>query len=194
MLPEEHNAIQHVLSQAAQVPAQMPDPQADMMIRQSIGGRPDALYLLTQMLAFKEVQLQNAQQTMLQMQQHIQMLQTQLQAQAQPAPRSLFGFGTRPAPMMQPPPVMQQPPMMHAPAPFGPAGMTGRAGGGFLGDVATTAVGVVAGQAAFSALGSLFGGGHHGAGSGAAPAAPTETVVNNYYDSPDSESSEDEEY
>ena len=190
MLPEEQNALHQVLSQAAQVPTQLPDPQAEQMIRQSLGARPDALYLLTQMLAYKEMQLRQAQQAVFQLQQHLQQVQAQQAAQA---PRSFFGFGRPAAPVMQPP--VMQPPMMQPQPGYSPFGAP--SGGSFLGNVATTAAGVVAGEAAFGAISSLFGGGHHaasGGGGGFPTSAPSETVINNYYgDSSDEEDADDDD-
>ena len=64
---------------------------------------------------------------------------------------------------------------------------------GFLRNAATTAAGVVAGEVAFSALSGIFGhhsgGGFMGGGSGflggASGISPgSETIINNYYDSP----------
>ena len=63
-------------------------------------------------------------------------------------------------------------PQMQQPAPAG----------SFMGDFLRTASSVVAGSLAFSALSSLWGGGHGGAGSGFLSGAPvSENIANNYY-------------
>src|SRR5579872_898532 len=158
MTPEERQMLTDLATKIAQAPAPQRDPEADELIRTKIGGRPDALYVLAQTVLIQNLQ----------------------QRPAQPAAAQPNFLGSNPAPGYNAPP----PP---SPAP----GLFGGGGSSFLRSAATTAAGVAAGALAFEGIRSLFGGiagfgsgPHFGSFLGQAPGA--ETVINNYYDSPDS--------
>jgi hypothetical protein len=187
MTPEERQMLTELAEKIEKTPAPAHDPQADEFIRTNIGKRPDALYILTQTTLIQNLAIQHAQQ-------EIQDLKQRL---AQPAavqpPSSFLGPGapSRPSsvtplwtsPSPAPPPSPQYAP----PAPEAPS---------FLRSAAQTAAGVAAGALAFEGIRSLFGGGgiggfggpHFGSSSGdsfLAGAPSGETVINNYYDTPD---------
>ncbi len=207
MTDEERQLIQGLADRIRNAPAPQIDRDADNLIRQSIGARPDALYVLTQTVLIQEMALNQAKA-------QIEQLKTQpsqppasfLGNKPAPAPpenqgRS-FGGETRAqqpsgyqastyrtgyqAPPAAPPPLPQQYVVVEQePQPSG-----GRFSG-FLHNAAQTAAGVVAGEVAFSALSSIFG--HHGGGGGffgggeggyyGSPISPgSETIINNYYE------------
>jgi hypothetical protein len=198
MTDEERQLIQGLADRIRNAPAPQVDRDADNLIRQSIGGRPDALYILTQTVLIQEMALNQAKQ-------QIEQLKAQPPQPAQP-PASFLG--DRPsgsqgggfasssyrtgyqAPPQQPPPLPPQyaPPQYASPqyvvVDQQPVG--GRFSG-FLQNAAQTAAGVVAGEVAFSAISSLFG--HHGGGGfmggGGYYSPGSETIINNYNESGD---------
>ncbi len=192
MTPDERKMLTDLAERFARTQAPPKDPEAEEFIRTRIGARPDALYLMTQTVLIQNLALQNAQQ-------QIQDLQ-QRSSQAAPVSSGSSFLGQQQTParasgysgsqysqaggqqQYAPPPPPQYAPM---PAPSGPPS--------FLRGAAQTAAGVAAGALAFEAINSLFshpgygGGGFGGFGGsgfmgGGAPVE--ETVVNNYYDSP----------
>jgi hypothetical protein len=182
MTPEERDMLTDLANKIAQTPTQAPDPQADEFIRTNIGKRPDALYILTQTVLIQNLAIQQAQQE----------LQELKQRAAQPAaPRagsSFLGGGAIPGgsyPAAAPPfpasPSPQPVPQYAAPPGGAPS---------FLRSAAQTAAGVAAGALAFEGIRSLFGGGFGGVSGpqigGSFSGAPGgETIINNYYDSPE---------
>jgi hypothetical protein len=177
MTDEERQLIQSLTDRIRSAPAPQVDRDADNLIRQNIGSRPDALYILTQTVLIQEMALNQAKQ-------QIQQLQQQ-QPQQPPAsflPSQRSGgyqgssYQRSDAPAPPPPPPSQQ---YYAEAPPQPQGRFS----GFLQNAAQTAAGVVAGEVAFSALSSIFG--HHGGffgGGGYGVSPGSETIINNYYD------------
>ena len=167
MTDQERQLLQQLAARVQNAPPSHVDPEADDFIRRTIGARPDALYLLTQTVLIQEMALNQARAS-------------------QPAPSFLGNApgGYQGSSYQAPPPQAQ-----YDPPPLPPQG--GRFSN-FLHNAATTAAGVVAGEVAFSALGSLFGG-HGGGGffSGGGGIYPgSETIVNNYYEgNPGGESS-----
>jgi hypothetical protein len=198
MTDEERQLIQGLADRIRNAPAPPIDRDADTLIRQSIGTRPDALYILIQTVLIQEMALNQA--------------KTQIeQLKAQQPPASFLGNAAPPPPPApanpnagrswggdnrapqtasgyqaspyrtgyqppQPPPL----PPQYASDPQ-PSGFSS-----FLHSAAETAAGVVAGEVAFSALSSIFGG-HHGGGGffgGGGYVSPvSETIINNnYYD------------
>ncbi len=182
MTPDERNLLNDLASRFSQTPAAPRDPEAEDIIRTKIGNRPDALYLMTQTVLIQNMALQRAQQQL-----------QDLQSRSSQGPVSggsswLGGQQTSaPAPSSQP---QYAPPAQSYAAP--PAPISG--GSSFLRGAAQTAAGVAAGTLAADAIGSMFshhgggmfGGGMFGGGSGftGGGVAPTEEIVNNYYDSP----------
>jgi len=180
MTAEERDMLTDLANKIAQTPTPALDPQADEFIRANIGKRPDALYILTQTVLIQNLALQHAQQ-------ELQELKQRAAQHAEPQASSSFlggllrgGSHSSPAP---PPPASPQPqPQYAAPSSGGVPG--------FLHSAAQTAAGVAAGALAFEGIRALFGGGFGGWGRpqtggflGGAPGG--ETIINNYYDSPD---------
>lgn len=185
MTDEERQLIQTLADHVKSAPPAQIDGDADNLIRSTIGARPDALYILTQTVLIQEMALNQAKQQIEQMKQ-------------QPAQPSANFLPSSPAPQQPqayrsggyqgssyqrseyaPPPPPPQPQYIPEPQPSG-----GRFSS-FLQNAAQTAAGVVAGDIAFSALSSIFGG-HHGGGffggGGYGVSPGSETIINNYYD------------
>ena len=152
-----------------------------------MGSRPDALYLMTQTVLIQNLALQQAQQ-------QIRDLQQRASQPGYPAASSGSFLGgsyqSQPpaTPICPPPPPAASPSFMQG------------SGGGFLRGAAQTAAGVAAGALAFEGIRSLFehpsygggfGGGLGQAGFMGGGAPVEETVVNNYYDSPDRANDDD---
>lgn len=178
MTEQEKQMIAGLADRLRNAPPPHVDRDADDLIRHTIGAQPDALYVLTQTVLIQEMALNQAK---------AQIEDLKQRAAAPQAPPQPFlpsqGYQTGYAP---------------APAPSG-GGMFS----GFLHQAATTAAGVIAGDLAFEALGSLFGGhrgglfggggGFFGGGSGIMPGS--ETVVNNYYgDDPSGQGGDDSQF
>jgi hypothetical protein len=184
--PEEQRLLSDLAGKIAQTPAPPRDPEAEEFIRKNIGSRPDALYLMTQTVLIQNMALQQAQQ-------QIRDLQQRAPQPGYPAASSgsFLGGGYQTQP---------QQPQYAPPAPAAPPSFMQGTGGGFLRGAAQTAAGVAAGALAFEGIRSLFehpgyggglGGGLGQAGfTGGAPVE--ETVVNNYYDSPDQADNSDD--
>lgn len=169
MNQQEQQMISDLAERIRSAPAPQIDRDADDLIRRSIGIRPDALYLLTQMVLLQEMALNQARARIQQMEQGAQAPQTGF-LPAQPGypqgGNSQPGYG--------------QP--QYADPGYAPP----RHGGlsGFLHNAATTAAGVLAGEIAFDSLSSLFGMGRGGFFGGGGMMPGGETIVNNYYDDP----------
>jgi hypothetical protein len=182
MNQQEREYLSYFLQQLSQARAGQKDAEAESLIRDAVAKQQDAAYLLVQ----RAMQLEQA----------VQMAQTQtgrLQAemeQLRSGTRTGFleqanAWG-RPA-AAQPvagAAVQTQP---QAQAQVQPAANPASSwGSGMLGNVATTAAGVVAGSFLFQGIGNLMG--HHQAGAGWGNNAPQpapvaeNTVINNYYD------------
>jgi hypothetical protein len=194
---QEREQLTRFLQQLTQAQAGQKDTEAEALIRDAGTRQPDAAYLLVQRT--------------LQLEQALQMVQSQasrLQAemeQLRSGTRSGFldqgnAWGRPPsvqtAPTSLAQPYAQAQPQVQPQAPAAQAAAPASSwGSGMLGNVATTAAGVVAGSFLFQGIGNLMG--HHqaGAGIGANAAQPTpateNTVINNYYDSSAPDDSED---
>jgi hypothetical protein len=125
-------------------PVRDKDAEADALISQRIAAQPDSVYLLTQAVLLQQEALKNAQQ-------RIADLEAQQARQARPRGglfSGLFGgapqYGGRRTPYYQP--YYQQPGY-------------GAGGSSFLGQAASTAVGVAGGMLLFEGLTDLFDGG-----------------------------------
>jgi len=193
MTTHEQQLLESLLDRIENTPTPQRNPQAEALIRERIGTRPDALYILTQTVLIEDIALKQANA-------RIQELQQQLQPHGEPQHTGFLGrlFGTSPGsqPSLPPAPQSQSippspqyaqpqysPPQGYAPVP--PPG----SGSSFLRSAATTATGVAAGALAFEGIESLlhpqhgFGGGF-GEGGGFLGDTNNETVINNYYGSP----------
>ncbi|MGD1073203.1 MAG: DUF2076 domain-containing protein [Bryobacteraceae bacterium] len=179
MTDQERQMIEELARRIQSAPAPQVDREADDLIRRSIGARPDALYILTQTVLIQEMALNQA---------RAQIDDLKRQA-AQPQPGTSFlGSSYQGGNAPQPPPL---PPQYGGPQ-YDPQYQPPPSGGrfsSFLHNAAQTAAGVVAGEVAFSALSSLFGGhqgGFYGGGSGflgggGGISPGSETIINNYY-------------
>src|SRR5579875_1717980 len=191
MTPDERRMLEDLASKFAQTPTPPKDAEAEDFIRQKIGSRPDALYLMTQTVLIQNLALQQAQQQLRELQQRT----------SQPAVGSAGSFlGGQPGAARgsggysgqqqyaAPPAQSAPPPPQYAPSP-------GSGAPSFLRGAAQTAAGVAAGALAFEGIqslfshpgyggGGVFGGGGGGFFGGGGGAPVEETVVNNYYDNP----------
>ena len=195
MTPEERQMLTDLANKVAQTPAPPIDAEAEEFIRTRIGSRPDALYLMTQTVLIQNMALEHARQ-------QIQQLQ---QGQAPAATGSSFLGSQQPAQPVAPSPSQASysaPPPTYQTVPASGVGTSSSGGGSsFLKGAAQTAAGVAAGALAFEGIRSLFGGighmGGFGGGSGffggggiGGYAPPEETIINNYYDSPQQDASD----
>lgn len=199
MTDQERQLLEELAGRIQRAPSPQIDREADDIIRRGIGVRPDALYILTQTVLIQEMALNQAKQQIddLRRQQPPQpFLPPQPSPQPAPQAQSQPGGGFRsssyqtaatppPLPAQQyAPPQYAAPQYEYAPQPTGFSG--------FLRNAAQTAAGVVAGEVAFSALSSMFGGhrdhyygGGYGGGGGffegGGVSNVSETIINNNY-------------
>ena len=190
MAPQELQALETFLTQLVQARANATNPQAQQLIADAVARQPDAAYLLVQRAMLLDHALASAQA-------QVASLQGQLAAAQANAGNGGFisaqnAWGNTPVQMAPAPQFMQQPVPQAMPqtmpqaAPV-QASRPGFLGGGFgsaLGSIATTAAGVAGGAFLFQGIENLF---HHNSGSGflgqsGSGQAPSETIVNNYYD------------
>jgi uncharacterized protein len=202
MTPQERQVLADLFERIRSAASSPRDAEAEAFIAEAVRAQPYAPYLLAQTALVQQHALDAAAQ-------RIQELEA---GAAQPAQeggflgnlgRSLFGGG-QPAPRPNYDAGAYQraaapPPSPAAPAYAPPAGPWGAApaaprGGGFLSGALTAATGVAGGLLAANAIesllgggrGGLFGGGFGGSGFGGAGFGGGETVVNNFYESPNS--------
>lgn len=194
MTQDEQRMLQDLADKIAQTPPPPRDAEAEEFIRKNIGNRPDALYLMTQTVLIQNMALQHAQQELQQSRQSGNTLPA--------APGGAFlgqsgsqnrsaGYGSQYS--APPPPQYASQYAAPSPSPASPAPAAPSGAPSFLRGAAQTAAGVAAGAFAFEGIRSLFshpayggGGGFFGGGAGIGGYAPQvdDTVVNNYYDSP----------
>lgn len=160
MNQHEQQLILELAEKLQNSPAPAIDREADDLIRRTIGTRPDVLYILTQAVLVQDMALKQAQARIQQME------------QGAGAPGFLPQQGAAQSGYAQQPP---PPPQYQQPGYYQDQPRNGFSN--FLHNAAQTAAGVMAGELAFDALGSLFGGrgGFFGGG---------QRIVNNYYDEP----------
>lgn len=177
----EREQLNQFLHQLRQARAGIKDAEADNLIREAVAQQPDANYLLVQRALLLEQALQTSQATIAQLQAEVDQSRN---GRGFLADGNTWGQapGARPAAPATP----QSAGAWQAAAPVPAASSWG--GGGLLGTVASTAVGVVAGSFLFQGLENIMG--HHPApswGSAAAPVQPLSdaTSVNNFTDTPD---------
>jgi hypothetical protein len=184
---QEREQLSHFLQQLTQAQAGQKDAEAEALIRDAAARQPDAAYLLVQ----RTMQLEQALQMVQAQANKLQAEMEQMRSGARSGFLDQANTWGRPAGVQSAPSAAAQPPVQAPPA----ASPATSWGSGILGNVATTAAGVVAGSFLFQGIGNLMG--HHqtGTGFGASatqPAPPAEnTVINNYYDSSAPDDSED---
>lgn len=187
MNSQERDQLSQFLKQLTEVRLPTKDSEAEALIRDAVAKQPDAAYLLVQRSLLQEQALNNAKARIDELQNQLQNSQSgqrsgflgsdpwaQPAANAAPVP----GAGNYQMPRYAAQPQMQ--PQAQA------SGGVFGGGSSFLGNVATTAAGVVAGSFLFQGIENLMG--HHGSsawGGGQQPMAEEhfteQTIVNNYY-------------
>jgi hypothetical protein len=161
MTEQEQQLISDLAERIKNAPPQQIDRDAYDLILHTIGTRPDALYLLTQIVIMQEMALSHAQS------------QGSFLPRQQPPPQPAYQDSRyQDSNYAAPPPPPQQ----------------GGGFSGFLHNAAQTAAGVIAGEIAFDSIASIFGhrgGGMFGGGGGffggGAGGYPSETIINNNY-------------
>jgi len=194
--PQEEQLLNSLVERVNQTQLQEKDPDAEALLNQSLGGNPDALYVLAQTVLVQNIALERAKAQVAQLQQQGQ--QARQPAHATSFLGSLLGHRDPDPPPQQayvPPP----PPPVYAQPQYQQPQFVPMQGGqpSFLRGAMQTAAGVAAGALAFegveAVLHGLGGGGGYG-GFGMGPGMGMmggglqrpvdETVINNYYDQP----------
>jgi uncharacterized protein len=174
MNSQERDLLTQLLKQLGEVKLTAKDAEAEALIREAVARQPDAAYLLVQRALLLEHALNTAKASNDELQAQLQNKQSGQRGgflgndpwAQQPSQASVSSNRQTPQPAPQ-----QQP----GSSPFG-------GGSSFLGTVATTAAGVMAGSFLFQGIENLMG--HHASGFGqqAFNDPVTEpTVANNYY-------------
>ena len=169
MSPNEREQLQHFLNQLKQAKLENKDHEANQLISEAVSHQTDAAYLLVQRSLLLEQALNNA---------NVQISEFQKQQSSQS--HSFLEND----PWSQ---TASQNTRYQAPRPVAPpvANTSWLGGSGLLGNVASTAAGVVAGSFLFQGIESLMG--HHNYGgwqnnpSGFGEHLNEQTIVNNYY-------------
>jgi len=172
MNSQERDQLNQLLKQLAEVKLAAKDTEAENLIREAAAHQPDATYLLVQRTLLLEQALNSAKA-------RIDELQSQLQNSQSGQRGGFLGNDPWAQPAVKTAPIPSAAPQ-YAPQPS--AGAFGGGGSSFLGNVATTAAGVVAGSFLFQGIESLMG--HHSSGLGQQPSDEQfteQTVINNYY-------------
>ena len=196
------NTLNSLTDRVNQTQLQEKDPEAEDLLNRSLGGNPDAIYILAQTVLVQNIALDQAKAQVVQLQQQSQ--QTRQPAHATSFLGSLLGrHDPEPAPPatpryqpVNPQYVQQAPPAQYAQPQYQQPQYlpTQSSGPSFLGGAMQTAAGVAAGALAFEGVESVLRGlgGHGGYGlggpgmgmGGGFDRPVEETVVNNYYDDP----------
>lgn len=169
MSPNEREQLQQFLNQLKQAKLSTKDNEADQLISDTVAHQSDAPYLLVQRCLLLEQALNNAKFQISELQKN------------QASPTNSF-LGNDPWAQTS-----NQTPNYQAPRPTSPVAPNNNwlGGSGFLGNVATTAAGVVAGSFLFQGIENLMG--HHNYGGwqnnpgGFGEHLNEQTIVNNYY-------------
>ena len=174
MTPQENELLQKFLAQLTQAHVSAKDPDAQAMISRAVAQQPDAAYLLVQRALLLERALQQAKSQL-----------SRLHEQRDGADGGSHTWTQTPSSTPAPAPAPTSPPQAQA-APQ--TGGTSSGWGGFLGNAATTAAGVVGGAFLYQGLEGLLG--HRGGGfvGGSAPTETVENVTVNDYSSDDDSS------
>lgn len=182
MNSQEHEQLNQLLKQLCEVRLTAKDADAEAMIREASARQPDATYLLVQRALLLEQALNNAKARIDSLQNQLQSSQTETKA----------GFLEN-NPWSQPPasnsgavPGISNYQMPRNAPPAQPQAGTGFLSGGgssFLGNLATTAAGVVAGSFLFHGIENLMDGHSYGSGQQGLDALNSEpTIINNYFE------------
>jgi hypothetical protein len=186
---QERDQLNLFLQQLTQVQASQKDPEAETLIREACARQPDSGYLLVQRAMQLEYAMQAMKERCAQLQAELDKARSGTQssfindANAWGRPPQATAASSAPAAATI---VQSIPPRAQAPA-AAPAPASSW-GSGILGNVATTAAGVVAGSFLFQGMQNLMG--HHNqdsfgsanAGAHTVPPTAENTTINNYYD------------
>ncbi len=216
MNTSEREQLSQFLQQLVQAQAGPKDDEAQSMINRAMGQQPDAAYLLVQRALLQDAGLKIAQEKIAALQEELNSLKqpargpggfldanawgrapTSSSAPSAPVPP---GYGA-PQASMQAPPLPSAPPAYYPPSAAAPAAAAPSPSfqaPSFLTSMATTAAGVAAGAFLFQGIGHLMGG-HQNNGASAfglsspqaldqSSTAPQTEIINNYYDTPRSDS------
>jgi uncharacterized protein len=186
----EREQLSQFLKQLSDAKLAQKDPEADSLIRDAAAHQPDALYLLTQRALLLEHALNQSKQ-------QIADLQNQLSRQGQSGAFLQNDPWAQPAANAQGVPGAgnYQVPRYQAAPNVAPAAQNFGGTSSFLGNVATTAAGVVAGSFLFQGIENLMG--HHSSpwgGSGFGGSGfdqPENVTINNYYGDDDANNGND---
>lgn len=175
MNPQEHDQLNQLLKQLGEVKLTAKDREAENLIREAVAHQPDATYLLVQRTLLLEQALNSAKARIDELQNQLQNSQSgQRGGFLSNDPWSQPAVKASPVPSTGSSQVPQYAPQTSASAFAG--------GSSFLGNVATTAAGVVAGSFLFQGIENLMG--HHSSGLGQQPSGEQfteQTVIKNYY-------------
>jgi uncharacterized protein len=210
MNTQERDQLNQLLKQLVDFKLTAKDSEAESLIHEAVTRQPDAAYLLVQRVMLLEHGLNNAKV-------RIEDLEKQLQNRAAGQSTGSFlgsdpwaqpGVNAAPAPAgaanYQQPRYAQQPQYQPQAAPAQSGGGIFGGGSSFLGNVATTAAGVVAGSFLFQGIENLMG--HHGGGYGGGfgqsgfggqpygEQIGEQTVINNYYGDDSSQLADNSDY
>ncbi|MBM4200978.1 MAG: DUF2076 family protein [Gammaproteobacteria bacterium] len=187
MNSQEREDLSRFLAQLTEVRLAEKDREAESLISDAVARQPDAAYLLVQRAMLVEQALNSAKSRIAELQ----------QGRRPESSNGEGGFLAGRNPWAPPHAVAGSGPVPGAGAyrippavPGHGAGLGAGGGGSFLGSIATTAAGVVAGSFLFQGLENLLGHHHGMAGSWNDPAGEhlaEQTVINNYYGSESAE-------
>ena len=201
MNQQEQQMIQSLADRINNTPLAEKDPDAEQFLQQSLGGNPDALYILAQTTLVQQYALEQAQKQLADA--RAKLRQAQQPKRATSFLGNLLGsHDDPPPPQYTPVPSYSQssrsyssggssfsgpgyvpPPPPYGQPHYGQPQYGAPQSGGFLRSAAQTAAGVAAGALAFEGIESLmhgFGGGGNSFGSGMG-GRPEEIINNNYY-------------
>ncbi|WP_031436684.1 DUF2076 domain-containing protein [Methylobacter tundripaludum] len=179
MNSQERDQLNQLLKQLGEVKLTTKDAEAEAMIREAAALQPDATYLLVQRALLLEQAVTGAKARIDELQHQLQCSQSEQKngflsndPWAQPAATA----GQAPGAASYQTPRYAPQPQQVAASGFGSGGSS------FLGNVATTATGVVAGSFLFQGIENLMG--HHSSGFGQQPSGEQfteQTIINNNY-------------
>ncbi|AEF99257.1 DUF2076 domain-containing protein [Methylomonas methanica] len=184
MNTEETQQLSQFLQQLVDVKLHEKDSDANRLIQEAVTHQPDAAYLLVQRCLLQNQALQSAQSQIAELKSRLQQTSAGsaaggfLHNDPWSAPAKSAGGVPGAENYRIPNPSVSD--SVRQAAPTAGAGL----GSGFLGNVASTAAGVVAGSFLFQGIENLMG--HHQSASGWGQQAfggqqPEQTVINNYY-------------
>ena len=193
MTPQERDQLTQFLKQLGEARVAEKSAEADTLIREAVSKQPDAAYLLVLRAMLVEQALNTAKAQIVQLQNQLQSAQggnrnTGFLGGSNPWAQSLDGVsGSAGVPGAGNYQIPRAAPGAHAAPAATSFGAPAGGAGSFLGSVATTAAGVVAGSFLFQGIENLMG--HHQSpssswGDAAGEQVTEQTVINNYYDTP----------